>query len=397
MELASLTDLEVETLNAFLGYGDFRKADIIFVMNEEGLGGIGENSVLSGKVKEQHEINIGYRMDEFGMDNNFYIDGNQKLSGFWEPGGVVTEKKIERYYKRKGWKYEKIIPKKSVPLQFLSRMVLALEDSPNNWEDWFLYAKENGKKWDRVVEFIGTGLFCEREGIKTALVDLRPIPRKTEEWKTGGKHGPWPYSGGVQEKQYLKIFSDGIVKNIDEKHQKLWRKRIGYLENLFFIAKAPVIFLPGARVIKCKIVRQILEQNNIKWKEMEDIIPNTEKPVIKFDAEFPNGRKQIFVTDFFDNRRGIGINGLKNLFPEIHKIVCGKHVSRKNQSSEIEVSSGPRGITNKQMIPEMKSAVDQKDKTRIVFLYKTYNKIFLSSMKYMGNKRKKEIESWLHN
>lgn len=85
-------------------------------------------------------------------------------------------------------------------------MVQSLAGGAHNWDKWFEYANDDRVTYEQVKIFIcGDNLFCERDGVKTALVDWRPLPRFNQ--KENSKQTGWPFEGGVNEKQYLDAFA----------------------------------------------------------------------------------------------------------------------------------------------------------------------------------------------
>lgn len=55
------------------------------------------------------------------------------------------------------------------------------------------------------------------------------------------------------------------------------------------------------------------------------------------------------------------------------------------------ITPGPKGVSNAQMIPAIKEALDQNDKTRLELLKQQYSKIYDSSLKYLSGKYKEKL------
>ena len=57
------------------------------------------------------------------------------------------------------------------------------------------------------------------------------------------------------------------------------------------------------------------------------------------------------------------------------------------------VAPGPRGVSNFQMIPVMKAAVDAGDINKLVLLKQYFPLVFISTTKYIGKERKTKLDA----
>lgn len=298
-----LKEEQIELLCSFFGYGDFEQADIIFLGNEEGLGNL-----------SCYEMSILHRTECFGNDSSYYLNSQNKLAGFWEPGGLLTDTKKREFLATKGIDYIYKPAFRSRFLQFISRLVLSLEEEKENMGIHFNYNDkiELGKIRDLIKNY---GLFSQRKGIKTALVDWRPLPRLNEKEK-----GPkWPFSGKIEEQLYLNAFR---YKKTDEYHESLRVKRENILKKVFARHKKFILVSVGEKDYKKLVLENVLvDMNGNKPFFVKLNLGNTNKEMYYAKMEMENRILNIFITDFFNDQSGIRLEGLKALAYEIRDVL----------------------------------------------------------------------------
>jgi hypothetical protein len=166
-----LSKEEYDKLLAFLGYGNFSEADIIVFGNEEGTGGY------------SIEANVKARCNSYGKDRDgnyiHSLSPNDWKDGYWDLQENEERPKIEKHLLPE----EKIQEQGFVKGAFLpaiSRMCLGLEAVSDEVDRWFQSYGANPTAGNQIKEHIRQKLFKKHEGIQTALVDWRPLPRNNE-------------------------------------------------------------------------------------------------------------------------------------------------------------------------------------------------------------------------
>ncbi|MEK3883968.1 hypothetical protein [Paenibacillus sp. PL2-23] len=215
----NLNEEHIKSLLAFVGYGDFSKADVVFLANE---GGLGDRSV---------EENI------FDICGLIREDSNNWLENDWSNG----------YWKINQWSPGRVgkVPR-SPFLKLTSRMMLALEDQSQSCENWF--RRKDINVITKVNKFLMEGgLYSNRPGISTALLDWRPLPRKTE-------REPLPYEN-VDQIRYFEAFR--FKDRSDNPYIKWREERINLFRSLFKVFSIPVVLCVGASEDKKILAKEI--------------------------------------------------------------------------------------------------------------------------------------------
>ncbi|MBO9604636.1 MAG: hypothetical protein J7639_01725 [Paenibacillaceae bacterium] len=268
---------QMESLLAFAGYGDFSNAGVVFLMNE---GGLGNRSV------EENIDDICGPMRE---------DANSWLKNDWRNG----------YWKIDQWSPGRV---KKIPtspfLRLSSRMVLALEDRHHSCEYWF--QSKNNVLISAAKKFLMEGgLYSDRPGIRTALLDWRPLPRKTED-------DPLPFEN-VDQNLFLKAFS---FKDRGRNPYTEWRKkRIEVIRNLFESFPIPVVLCAGDPKTKKILVQQI-------WgiSEYDEVVLSPSGKKIYVSKDKVGVETKIIVTPFLGYEH-LGYSGTSDLTTFIKKYI----------------------------------------------------------------------------
>jgi len=262
---------QLSKLNNFVGSGDFINANIIFFGNEEGLGS------LELKEAIKRRCNLHDKEDTPRLSNNIFYRKN------WE----IEEKAVN-----------------SSMLQFQSRILLFLNNQNGNW---FLKKDEEPILFQQIKEYQRAQLY--RESIsykfKSALIDLRPLPRFTEK--------EWPYAN-INRSEYLKAFQFKRENGIAEDLLKLKNQRAQNIKTVFDSSKkAKVIVGIGDKHSKRNLFEQLYNAyftNIIEGKCFQSQIKHNGKAL------------NIILSNFFDYR-SLGLENLKELSQIIRKCIEG--------------------------------------------------------------------------
>ncbi len=268
---------DIEKLVRFCGYGNYDSANVIFLGNEEGLGG-GE---IEGEVRKRIEDywNHGTALDGRSNENGYYVKGN---------GGGNARGHF---------------------LLFSARLMLWLNDQSDG-DYYFKTQAEDYKAFDTIRNYKMDTLYNEemdKFDYRSALLDLRPLPRAQENmmyslYEKIDKDFNW--------QQYKKAFQFNS-KRVDDYHLYLRGERARILQNIFNRdVDIRVIIGIGAKADK----RRFFEE----YFEFE--MPFEDRKLSKNKVELFCGKLRIgnriipvFLADFFQGGFGIGLEGLKIL------------------------------------------------------------------------------------
>ena len=301
MEKYFLEENEKEKLLAFCGYGHYPTAQIAFLGNEEGLAG--------------YELPFGIkaRCASFGLNPDTYI-GSSWRNGYYEMGEIV-DPLFEKEMLRLRGSLRPPGKLKSPMLEFQARMMLFMEHGFTG--DWFKKSTEDPHSYVLITDYyrnIGryesSGLYKRSAKIGSALLDLRPFPRR-DEGKAGNK---WPYAN-INEKQYNKAFSFQDLPGITEEYKQLRDIRAQYLMNAITTYRFPIIIGIGDKESK----RHFFERYFDAEFKPDKMMSLTKNKLEVFISEPVNDWGMIVVlSDFFDHGfKGIGLNGLRILTTQI--------------------------------------------------------------------------------
>lgn len=254
-ETLVLTEEQQASLLSFVGYGDIGNLDIAFFMNEGGFG--------NGSLADNMEL----------LCNRYKQDSNNRMDQDWREG----------YWHKDRWQPGTIRKIPDSPfLKLSSRMVLALEDKDSSVEKWFQTGDEQIKQ--TVKKFIMEyGLYSDRPGIKSALFDWRPLPRRRES-------DSLPYDN-VDAKQYFNAFS---FKPTSPFYTEWVDKRMNVFKNLLTKQEIPFLLSFGDVQVKLQLFKGI-------WGdiEFEPITLPVSKKVIYVSSKIGKNTT-IIATEFLD-------------------------------------------------------------------------------------------------
>lgn len=262
-----ISNEQLKKLNYFCGSGDFPNANIIFFGNEEGLGG--------KKLKEV----IENRCNLYDNKNTIKLSNNKNI------------------YYRKDWESDKKAINSSM-LQFQARILLFLNNPKGNW---FVKKGDDPDIFEQIKEYQRSQLYreCNNYKFKSALIDLRPLPRFVEKC--------WPYEN-VNECQYLKAFQFNIESGIGDKLLHFRNERAQIIKNLFDTSKKINVIVG----IGDKKTKRNLFEKSYNAKFLEIIEGKCFQSQIQLNGQIIN----IFLSNFFDYQ----VLGLKNLEKLAHLI-----------------------------------------------------------------------------
>lgn len=217
---------QLSRMIAFVGYGDFSGSKILFFGNEEGTSG-----------GPDLEIEINRRCNQYLNEGIPILPGNPE-AGFY----IIPQ--IDRLVK-------------SPMLSFQARLLLHLSYPE---VDWFQTKSHKPARYECINAYQANLLYKESTPlIKSALVDLRPLPRSYE--------SAWPYENLIQEK-YNKAFSYGSQKNLGNFYQELSMRRSEVIRRLLNNSgQAKILIGIGAKEIKKRLLSQIF--NGAQFDKIE--------------------------------------------------------------------------------------------------------------------------------
>jgi len=218
-------DLDLNSLNSFLGYGDFRNAEILVLSKHEGA----DNDYL--------EQELDARINHFGLEKEYWLDGENRLNGYWHSSTKEADK-IKR-----GLMEKEEIKSNSVPavVDYPTRMLFALEEAFNKNTDkyidkWFEGANDISKdiKDKLTASYDDIYSYHQITSWKAVLSHYQPLLRAAQSW---------PYTESPRS-DYKKVFERTV--HPENAHFAAWRKqREGILANLLKRYPKKVIFCTG--------------------------------------------------------------------------------------------------------------------------------------------------------
>jgi hypothetical protein len=319
-EKLELSQEYIEKLLPWFGYGHFRDADIVFLGNEEGLGGYPIQATI-GRTKV------------YGNDENTWINGNWK-EGYWDETGhkgylqlgVVTnhireEMGLPAFVKKKD-NYFPI-------LDFQARILLSIEEPDYDWFQLKSWYEEHDPKQHQKLESTIQDLYSDRLKVKAALVDWRPLPRSSEE--------DWPYTG-IDENKYLAAFSlknpyFGNVKRVIKRsldielldsYSKMLYDRIQLMKTVFSTFPFHVLIGAGDLRSKKRLLKFIFAGHNLSFKRLP--LQNGKYYEIA-ELNLSHRKLNIILTTFFNHRNNcLQLVGLRDLTEHVIKPLLNKKV-----------------------------------------------------------------------
>lgn len=277
----TLTKDEINSLRSFIGYGNFRKAKIIFLANEGGLG------------KKTLRENISLITRDYKRDLNSRLNQNTWKDGYWKVNKCSEE-------------VANNTPKTPF-LKLCARILLALENSNTTIESWFKKENDDKATTEKVNQYLdGNSLYSNREGISSALIDWRPLPRKNESCDL-------PYTN-IDQQQYLDAFSFKDQSSSNE--YKAWvEQRCNIIKQIVKKFQPPLILSAGAKQDKRKLFKHI-------WPEIQfdkiSLSTNKGQKEIYVSKSKLCGGTHVILCDFLDYRT-LGYDGTCELTKYISK------------------------------------------------------------------------------
>lgn len=217
--------MDLNLLHSFLGYGDFRHAEFLVLSKHEGA----DNDYL--------EQELDARINHFGLEKDYWLDGENRLNGYWH----LSTKEGDKI--KRGLMGKEEIKSNSVPavVDYPTRMLFALEEACNKNTDkymdkWFEGANDISKdiKDKLTASYDDIYSYHQITRWKAALSHYQPLLRAAQSW---------PYTE-LSHADYRKVFERAVHP---ENHRfAAWRKqREGILANLLKKYPKKVIFCTG--------------------------------------------------------------------------------------------------------------------------------------------------------
>jgi hypothetical protein len=232
---------DYKLLCSYIGYGVIKEPHICFFGNESGTGGMHTTDYIPKFLKDlQKTIHI-------------------------KSAAILPEIND--------------LPVSSVFLQFIARLLLAIEQ---NEIMWF----ETLSSYDKIdVVSLNYYIINRFNKENTCVFNLRPLPRPTER--------VWPYSS-VNEKDYIKSYNFCLKRPLTNEFKQI---RIQALYDGFEQIKDTLIIGIGDKENKRKFFEQLYQ---CSFKKIYDF--------------YYDEKHNIILSNYFDNKNGIGLNGLKHLY-----------------------------------------------------------------------------------
>ncbi len=259
---------------AFVGYGDFSNAEIIFFGNEEGTAGGPDLEIEINKRCHQY-LNEGTPICSRNPEAGFYIIPQNNIIG-------------------------------NIPmLQFQARLLLHLI---NQKVDWFQTKANKPARFECIKAYTTYLLYKETSPlIKSALVDLGPLPRSNG--------NAWLYEN-LNRRQYDRAFSYENQDNIDNYYLELSLQRSKVIKRLLNkCGQAKILIGIGKKDIKKRFLTQAF--NNPHF----DILDLGNSFCHYTELSMENGKLiHVFLCDFFNNRN-FKLNNLQALAEKIYPLI----------------------------------------------------------------------------
>ncbi|WP_078549735.1 hypothetical protein [Litchfieldia alkalitelluris] len=256
---------EYQKLLKFLGYGNFREADLVIFGNEEGAGGY------------SIEANVKARCESYGKDpNGNYInclEENDWTGGYWDLEENGQQKILKHLLPSE--KAQKEGYTRGAFLPAVARICLGLENKNEDVEAWFKSYADNGDAAKDIKRYIRETLFKKNDKIQSALVDWRPLPRQTESIWYPVEYGE--ISPTRTNNPYLRAFNKPKVSrtansNSFSNFNQDVESRASTIHALFKTIPSKVIIgFGGANGIKKEVFEKIFGENIFEPLEFKTV------------------------------------------------------------------------------------------------------------------------------
>lgn len=262
-----LSSEQYKIFESYIGQGNFNSAQYVFFGNEFGLS------------ESANIFTYLTRIKSYLLRDNIHV-----LNDKWENGFMLPEADCA--------------PIKSVFIQFISRLILALESNDDKW-----FNKLNTEEKLILNNYIEKRLNRE----DACIINLRPLPRSTER--------VWSYDN-ISQKDYIRSYNFLLKNTSNVSHVIHYDQKDTLMDNILFTNRI-LILQKLLQNLDNKILIGIGDKRN-KRKFIETIYSNI---VFKEQNDlYISYKPKIILCNYFDNKNGIGLNGLKNVFKIIQKL-----------------------------------------------------------------------------
>ncbi|WP_103109497.1 hypothetical protein [Brevibacillus reuszeri] len=302
MEKYKLDDQERERekLFAFCGYGHYPSAKIAFMGNEEGLGG--------------YELKYGIKARCAAYGNN----PETYLGSTWEDGYYVEGEEIDLRFKEEMKRIRgSLIPESkfySPMVEYQARIMLYIENGFKG--DWFERCVNNplayitiADYYRNIGDYANSGLYRKQAKVGSALLDLRPLPRRDESQASS----EWPYSN-IEENDYNNAFDFRNHRSMSEESKEFRDRRANYLKKAIQEFSFPIIVGIGAKEVKKLFFEKYLRATFLPQKT---ISLTKNKDEVHVSEPLDGTDTVVILSDYFNSVNGIGLNGLRKLTVDI--------------------------------------------------------------------------------
>ncbi|UYZ21734.1 hypothetical protein [Mesobacillus jeotgali] len=293
----SLSNDELEKLQAFIGYGDLRKSKIIFLGNEEGLGGY----ELDYSIKAKYEA--------YGKNSSTYLNVDNWKDGYYE----IPENVEENYKKVLLNLRGRLNSEDSLfapMLEFQARIIKNILQPNRNW---FLKKSEDEDAYKEIKEYYQRSLYNRNSQYNVSLMDFRSLPRKNE-------RDDWPFEN-INCSQYIKAFEFNPHSKLDDFYMNLQKQRGRVLKQAIEYSVADTIIGIGAKHAKKRFFEQNFDSVEFKSYKLSKGKPQ----LYKGELSLKDRTITVLLSDFFDYRT-IGLDGLEKIAKE-HLPVKGRSLT----------------------------------------------------------------------
>ncbi|MGG0937057.1 hypothetical protein ABHN11_13215 [Brevibacillus centrosporus] len=309
MEKYFLEQHEKEKLLAFCGYGHYPTAKIAFMGNEEGLGG--------------YELKYGIkaRSAAFGSNPKTYF-GSTWRDGYFEIGEESDHLFNQEMLQIRG-SLRRPEELSSLMLEYQARIMLHVENGFTG--NWFQTSPKEPTAYKLIKDYyrnVGqyehSGLYKKNAKVGSALLDLRPFPRR-DEGQTG-KH--WPYHN-IKQSQYNRAFSFHDQSGLKEEYKQLRDARAQYLTRAISTYRFPLLIGIGDKASKKNFFERYMDAT---FPPEKTISLTKDRPEVFISDPIGDWGMIVILSDFFERGfKGIGLRGLHILASEIIKPILIKN------------------------------------------------------------------------
>lgn len=242
-----LTTEQYKILASYIGYGVMNKPLICFFGNESGTGGMTTDTYIPKFIKDLQT-----------WDKYVFKGGGFVLSAIHD------------------------LPVSSIFLQFIGRLMLAIEHKDENW---FGSLSTSG------ISFLNNYIINRFNKENTCVFNLRPLPRPTERI--------WPYEN-IDERHYINSYNFKLKRPVTDEFKEI---RMNAFKNGFVQIGDALIIGIGDKENKKLFFENLFKCSFLLFENM-------------YICKDPN----IILCNYFDNKHGIGLLGLQKLYRYISTI-----------------------------------------------------------------------------